>query len=60
MTRVPNSYHNQIHTSVTFYLEVLNIISTGNSCDDHKVHRLNPIIRLDHIKKKEIANALWF
>ena len=48
------------HTSVTFYLEVLNIISIGNNCDDDIVYRLDPTIRLDRIKKKEITNALWF
>ena len=46
------------HTNVIFYLEVLNIISTGNTCDNDKVYRLNPTIRLDHIKKKEITNVL--
>jgi len=46
------------HTSVIFYPEVLNIVSRGNSCDDDIVYRLNPTIRLDHIKKKEIANII--
>jgi len=36
------------------------MVSTENSYDDDKVDRLNPTIRLDHINKKEIANALWF